>query len=78
MEPQDNSQTVEPSTGLAARLSRRLEAARWGRVVLGCTRWLVVFGLISSGYFGAAAVASGLRHAAPANQPILATAAPQK
>lgn len=81
MELQNSSQTAEPSTGgpdvhVRPSLTRRLKSGRAGRTLLGCTRWLVVFGLIATGYFGAAVVHSGLHHASPAPQQQILAATP--
>ena len=73
-----NTQTVEPSIpqgddGSAyLRLSRRLAAGRIGRITLAAMQWAVVFALIGSGYVAAGAIHTGIRHASPASQPILA------
>jgi hypothetical protein len=79
-ELQNSSQAAEPSadagTPFRRSLSQRLQAGKWGRALLGCTRWLVVFALVASGYFGAAAVHSGVRHASPAQQQQILAASP--
>lgn len=81
MELQNSSQTAEPSTGgpevrVGPSLIERLQSSRAGRLLLGCTRWLVVFGLVATGYFGAAAVHFGLGHASPAPQQQILAATP--
>jgi hypothetical protein len=85
-EAQDESQIGQSAgspagdpAGRRPSLSRRLERARVGRLLLGSMRWAVVFAFVASGYFGAAVVNSGLRQAsAPAQQQILAASAAQK
>ena len=61
-------------------LRQFLDARRSGRLILSCMQWAVVFGLIGSGYLGAAAIASGVRHASSGNdgQQILAASAVQR
>lgn len=80
MELQNSSQTSEPSIGPDVHanpsLTQRLQSSRAGRLLLGCTRWLVVFGLVATGYFGAAAVHFGLGHASPAPQQQILAATP--
>lgn len=76
-ELQNSSQkTVEPSVraGFTAKLSRNA----FGRMALDCMNWAVVFALVISGYYGAAAIDSGVRlvHSNPAPQHMLATATP--
>ena len=70
-ELQNSSQTAEPS---ADAPESRPGVAR--RLLLGCTRWLVVFAFVATGYFGAAAVHSGMRHASPAPQQQILAATP--
>ncbi len=88
-ELQNTSLTVEPSIlrpdrGVAdpfpksRSLTRRLEAALAGRVLLTCVRWLVVFGFISCGFFGAAAVHSSVRQTSPTQHQILAASGAQE
>ena len=74
------TETVERSDASAgwAGLMTRLEQVVAGRFLLGCARWAVVFALIVSGYFSAAAIDAGLQAAArhaPNTQPMLATSA---
>jgi hypothetical protein len=74
---------AEQSTGTAATpagtsaFARPLQAFRTGRALLACTRWGVVFALVATGYFGAAAVHAGLREA-PSQQQILAASRSQQ
>ncbi len=42
-------------------LQKRLEGSLFGRFVLGCSRWLVVFALVLIGFYGAQAVNSGMK-----------------
>jgi hypothetical protein len=61
--------------GKRVSLTERLERHCLGRLAMSSMRWAVVFALICSGYFGAAAIRAGLHHASSANdaQPILAS-----
>ena len=82
-EPQDELPTTEAAAtrgpGRWRSLAGRLEGAVTGRMLLAATRWAVVFAFIATGFFGAAAVHSGVRHAsAPGQQQILAAASAQK
>ena len=70
-ELQNPSQTAEPAAGGP---ESHPGVAR--RLLLGCTRWLVVFAFVATGYFGAAAVHAGLRHATPAPQQQILAASP--
>lgn len=72
--------TVDGEGNSRTSLRKFLDARPSGRFIVGCVQWAVVCGLIGSGYLGAAAIASGVRHASSGNdgQPILAASAVER
>jgi hypothetical protein len=69
--------SVEPS--VFAGFASKLRASAAGRMVLDCMNWAVVFALVVSGYYGAAAIDSGMklvRVNSSTPQHMLATATP--
>jgi hypothetical protein len=67
-----DEETVEPSLDVSPRreappprpsLSARLQATSLGRAIHGCMQWVVVLGLILSGYVFADVLNAGVRHA---------------
>ena len=69
--------TADPAVAQEPIL-KRLECSRWGRGILSCMRWGLVFGLILSGYCVAEMVNVGVQFATKNSpttaQPILASA----